>query len=156
MPLAGLESTTGVTIAVVAAEPATYDGAGYAALTFVPIVGMVSFGEWGDESNDVAEPLLSEGRNIHTNGLLDGGSVAMAIQHRTTDAGSDIIKTNGGTNTLISVKKTYASGDVEVATGVVSAFKQRAAENDAVRGYTCNLMVNTAVLEFTAAAWALL
>lgn len=152
MPLAGLESTTGTTIYVSAAEPATHDVGGFEDLTWTEVVGVVSFGAWGDESNDISEPLLSEGRTIHQNGLVDGGSVPVVVQHRTTDAGSDIIKANAGSNTIMSVKKVYAeSGDGEYASGVFSARKQREASNDSVRGYTCNFMANTSVVEATAA-----
>ncbi|MGB1388671.1 MAG: hypothetical protein ACPG61_07265 [Paracoccaceae bacterium] len=156
MPLAGLESTTGTTIAVVAAEPATYDLAGFEALTFVPVVGVVTFGSWGDENEDVNEPLLAEGRVIHTVGTADGGSVEISVQHRTTDAGSDILRANGGTNTLVSIKKTYASGDAEYGVAVISAAKFREASSNSVRGYTCMAMLNSGILEATAAEIAAL
>lgn len=154
MPLAGLESLTGTTIEVVVGEPATFDAAGYKALSWAQVVGTVSFGEWGDTENDVAEPLLSAGRNIHQNGLSDGGEVSISVQHRDTDAGSDIIKANGGSNTIVSIKKTYASGDVECATGVLSSHRQREGSNDTVRGYTSTARINTQVYEFDSAAWA--
>lgn len=151
MPLAGLESTTGTKIYVSAAEPATHDVAGFEDLTWTQIVGVVSFGAWGDESADITEPLLSEGRTIHQNGLVDGGSVPFVVQHRTTDAGSDIVIANGGSNTIVSMKKEYASGDCEYASGVLSARKQREASNDSVRGYSTEFRVNTSVVEATAA-----
>lgn len=153
MPLAGLESLTGTTIEVVVGEPLTYDAAGYKALSWAQVVGTVSFGEWGDTQNDIAEPLLSAGRNIHLNGLTDGGEATISVQHRDTDAGSDIIKTNGGSNTIISVKKTYSNGDVECATGIFTSPRYREASNDSVRGYTAIARINTEVYAFDAATW---
>lgn len=153
MPLAGLENLTGTKIFVAVGEPASDTVSAWKALTYSEVVGAVSFGEWGDTTADVSEPTLSEGRVIHTNGMADGGEVAIAVQHRATDAGSALIKTNGGNNTLMSVRKVYASGDVELATGLFSAIRQRAAAGDSVRGYTAAFRSNTKVKEVTAAAW---
>jgi len=150
--LAGLENTTGTTIYVSAGEPATYDVAGFEALTWSQVVGTVSFGEWGDSEADVSEPLLSEGRVIHTNGASDGGEVSIVIQKRTTDAGADILETKGGTNDSVSFKKIYGeSGDGEYGVGVVTSAKQREAGSDTVRGFTQMARINTKVYKYTAA-----
>lgn len=158
MALAGLENTTGTKIFVVAGEPATFDLAGYEAMAFSSgqVVGTVTFGAWGDDNEDVSEPLLSEGRVIHTNGTSDGGEVELSVQHRTTDAGSDILLANAGTNDAVSVKKLYTSGDAEYATVVISGAKFREAAGNAVRGYTVMARVNTALVKATAAEIAAL
>ena len=153
MPLAGLENLTGTRIYVALGEPANNLVATWKAMTWQEVVGAVSFGEWGDTETNVSEPILSEGRVIQTNGMKSGGEVPVAIQHRTTDAGSALIKTNVGTNVLMSVRKVYASGDVELATGLFSGRRMRQAAGDAIRGFTTSFRNNTALTEFTAAAW---
>lgn len=153
MPLSGLENLTGTTISIAVGEPGTYDTAGYKAMTWAEIVGLVEFGEWGDSNADVSEPILSEGRVIHTNGILDGGEVPVAVQHRDTDAGRDIILAQGGTNNLVSFMKTYPSGDREWGTGVVGSQRQRAASNDAIRGFTTMARINTALVRATSAEY---
>lgn len=150
MALAGLENTTGTKTFVAIGEPATFDAAGYAALTWVKVVGVVSFGEWGDSENDISEPLLEDGRVIHTNGVKDGGEVAISIQHRDTDAGYSLIKDNSGGDQIVSIKKEYKSGDIEYAAGVFTSPKQRAASGDSVRGVSVMARINTAVLEVAA------
>lgn len=154
MPLAGLENMSGTRVYVAAGEPANDTVATVKAMSWQEVVGCVSFGEWGDDAADVAEPVLSDNRNIHTNGRLEGGAVPVAVQHRTTDAGSALIKTNANTNNLMTVRKVYASGDVEWSVGIFRGKRFRGATGDAVRGYTTNFMSNKAVLEVTAAAWA--
>lgn len=149
MPL-GLENTTGTTIYVAAAEPSTYDAAGYGALAWEKVVGVVSFGEWGNQESDVSEALLSEDQVIHTNGVADGGTVSVSVQHRTTDAGAEILKTNGGTNTQVSILKVYASGEGEVATGIIQSPRYREASGNSIRGFTTTAMINTKVLPLTA------
>lgn len=158
MPLAGLEVTTGQKTYVALGEPATLDVAGFEALTWVKIAGVVSFAEWGDSENDVSEPLLEDGRVIHLNGVKDGGEAEMSIQHLATDAGSDLLKANrADPNTMFSIKKEYKSGDAEYACAVFTAPKFRAASggSDAVRGRTVMARINSGILEATAAEIAL-
>ncbi|QDP60557.1 MAG: hypothetical protein Unbinned338contig1000_50 [Prokaryotic dsDNA virus sp.] len=152
MALAGLENTTGTKIYVALGEPATYTAAALATLGgFEQVIGVVTFGEWGDQETDVSEPLLAEGRVIHTTGTADGGTVAISIQTRDTDAGSDIIKAAGGTNEAVTIMKVYASGDGEVATGVFMSARFRDASGNSVRGYSTSAMLNTGVTELSAA-----
>lgn len=150
MAVAGLESLTGTIIEVAVGEPATEDASGYSSLSWERVVGVVSFGEWGDTENDVNEPLLTEGRVIHMNGASDGGEATISIQHRTEDAGAALIKANSGGNQIMSVRKTYPSGDQEAAYGVFTSPKYREASNDSVRGWTAILRVNSKVTEIPA------
>lgn len=156
MSLIGLENTTGTTISIVAAVPASETLAAYEALSYEQIVGVVTFGAWGDTEEDVSEPILSDDRLIHTNGVADGGTTPIAVQHRATDAGSDVVYANGGSNTAVTIKKLYSSGDAEYATGIISSPRQRSAESSSIRGYTFNLMANTKVFRATAAEIAAL
>lgn len=151
MPLSGLENTTGTKVHIAVGEPTDYTAANLALLTWAEIVGCVSFGEWGDTENDVTEPLLSEGRVLHTNGLSDGGEAQIGVQHRDTDAGSDIVKANSGGNTLVTILKEHASGEGEVASGILTSPKYRAATGDSVRGYTVMARINTGITELSAA-----
>jgi hypothetical protein len=152
MALAGLENTTGTKIYVTLGEPTAYTAAALATLGgWEQVVGVVTFGEWGDQETDVNEPLLAEGRVIHTTGVADGGSVAISIQTRDTDDGADIIKAAGGTNEAVTILKVYKSGDGEVATGVFMSPKFRDASGNSVRGYSVSAMLNTGVVELIAA-----
>ncbi len=156
MSIIGLENTTGTKIFIAAALPASETLADYEALTMDQIIGVVSFGAWGDTEEDVSEPILAEDRLIHTNGVADGGEVAIAVQHRTVDAGRDLINLQGGTNTLVTVKKLYKSGDAEYGSGVITSPRQRDATTSSTRGFNFMLRVNTGILKATAAEIAAL
>ena len=149
MALAGLESTAGTATYVAVGEPTDYTAANLANLTWEKVVGVVTFGEWGDTESDVTQPLLEDERVIHTNGVSDGGEVPITIQYRTTDAGSDLIIANSGDNAAVSVMKVYKSGEGEVATGIFTSPRYVEASGDSVRGYRTNLRVNSAVTELS-------
>lgn len=154
--LAGLESTTGTKIHVAVGEPATYDKAGYKTLfaSANQVMGVVTFGQWGDTFNDIQEGLLSEARMLHFNGSADGGEVSVMVQNLTTDAGRDALLANNGTNDLVTIYKFYASGDVEAAVGIVAGTRKNEAGQDTVRGQEFTIRINTAVSEFDAATWS--
>ncbi|HBT01654.1 MAG TPA: hypothetical protein DEB47_17760 [Citreicella sp.] len=151
MALAGLQSTNGTKIYIAAALPVDYTAANLALLTWEQIIGIVSFGSWGDQPNPISEPLLAEGREMSVNGIARPANPAIAIQHRTTDAGFDIVKTNAGTQVSVTILKVYADGAGEVASGQLSPLATRDATGNTVRGDTLTMMVNTAVARLSAA-----
>jgi hypothetical protein len=135
----------GATIAVVAAVPATYNSAGYAALTWVPVGKITSWGEAGDTSEDVAETTLA-GRVIHANGALDGGAVAFAIVVSGTDAGQTILVNNSNSNTDISYRVTDPDGKIEYSTGIVANVRSRERTASTAKGLTGEARINTALV----------
>jgi hypothetical protein len=148
-----LENLTGSKIYVAVGAPAAFTVSAFKALAWAELVGVVTFGEWGDTLADVSEALVGEGRILHSNGVADGGEVAISLQHRSPDAGRDILDA-AARDDVISFRKTYnVSGDHEMAYGVVSTGRQRAYGNDAIRGKTVVLRVNSTVLEATAAEY---
>lgn len=154
MPLAGLENTTGSRLFVAAGEPANFLQPAVKAMTWLEIVGLVTMGPWGDTVADVAEGVVSEDRVIHTNGIRDGGTVPLVIQHRTTDAGTALLLTTDGGNTLLTFRRSYKSGDQVVAAGLIAPMRERGLGGDTIRGWTTDAKINTGLYRFTAAAWA--
>ena len=146
-----LQSLTGTTISISTSTPATEDQLGYEALTYEDIIGVVSFGEWGDTQNDVSEPRLSSGRVIHNNGVKDGGEVTISVQTDPADTGAVTLKATAGTQTSVTIRKRYVNGDAEYAQGVISSVRFREAVNDGIRGFSTTLRVNTAVFEVLSA-----
>ena len=145
-----LESLTGTKIYFSTGTLATEDADGYEAATWSHFVGCTSFAEWGDTSNDVSEPTLSEGRVQHANGVLDGGEVSIGGRTEAGDTGAAILITNAGTNTVVLIKKLYLSGDAEYAYGVIGSLLQREAVSDGVRGFTATARINSKVLPVAA------
>ena len=73
-------SNVGVTVAVVAATPATIDAAGFAALSWTATIGeLAMWGEIGDTAATIDIPRIS-GRTTHVNGAVDGNKIAFGFQ----------------------------------------------------------------------------
>lgn len=130
-------------IAVVAAQPATTDAAGFAALTYVTVGKIVTWGQMGDTSEDVSEDLLGEGRREHSNGLLDGGEVSFALLSAASDPGRTIIMAKNNTNDTCSVRITKPNGQVSYAFGLFANMREREMSSSTKIGMDGVMRVNS-------------
>ena len=143
-------SYIGATVAVVAALPATYNAAGYAALTWTGIVGLlVQFGTLGDQSADIPVTTLA-GRALHTNGALDGGEVPFTYVFSAADAGQVILRAQSNSNTGVSVRVTDPDGTVQYISGVVANVADSERADGNFKGQSGVFRVNTAVVRVAA------
>ena len=139
-------SYIGTAVSVVAALPATYNAAGYAALTWTGVIGqLVQFGELGDQSSDINVTTLA-GRSLHTNGALDGGEVPFTYVFSAADAGQVILRANSNNNVGVSVRVTDPDGQVSYAAGVVSSVRDAERVDGNYKGQSGKLMINTATV----------
>ncbi|MBN8189552.1 hypothetical protein JF540_22970 [Salipiger thiooxidans] len=151
MALAGLKSTAGTTIYIASGEPTDYTAANLALLDWDEIVGVVSFGSWGDQPNPISEPLLSAGRSVPVNGLKNPANPAVSVQKLDTDAGFDTVLAGAGTQTFHTILKKYSDGTGEVATGQLSPLATRDATGNTIAGDTFTFFVGTDVTRLSAA-----
>jgi len=136
----------GATVAVVAALPATFNAAGYAALTWTGVIGqLVQFGELGDQSSDISVTTLL-GRTLHTNGALDGGEIAFTYVFVAADAGQVILRAQSNTNTGVSLRVTDPDGTVAYAAGVVANVRDPERVDGAYKGQSGVFRINTAAV----------
>lgn len=138
-------SYIGATLGVVASTPATVDASGFGALTYVTCGKIVSFGQTGDTSEDIGVALL-EGRNVHVNGLKDGGAVPFAYQYELTDAGQVILRAQSNSNTTVSFKITDPDGKIEYFHGVVANVQQNERAAGSYKGQSGEVRINSPVI----------
>lgn len=116
-------SFIGSTLSIVSGLPATEDQSGYTTLSFVEIGEVVSFGELGDESEDISFDLLKPGRKTHVNGVKDLGEIAVTIEYKRSDAGQIIVRAANNGNTTHSFVVTDSDGDDYYFYGLVANLK---------------------------------
>lgn len=140
-------SYIGATFAIVAAAPATYDSAGYAALSWSAAIGeVVSWGATGDSHEDIAVTEVSTGRTKHINGAKDGGAIPFTIKYAAADAGQVIIRAQNGSNTACSVRITDPDGKIEYMTGILANVRQMERAAGQYKGFGGEFRVNSAVV----------
>jgi hypothetical protein len=103
-----LTPTAGVIVEVSAADPATFDKAGYNALSWSAVGGFDNIGEIGDGYEMQSFDSITDGR-IKYRGILDAGEIDANMADDPTDAGQVILKAafdaaKGSTEEVISLR----------------------------------------------------
>jgi len=136
-------SFIGSTLSIVSGSPATEDQSGYEALSVTEVGKIVSFGELGDESEDISFDLLKPGRKTHVNGVKDLGEIAVTIEYDRADAGQVIVRAANNGNTTHSFVVTDSDGDDYYFQGLIANLKdlertasQYKGANFVIRGQT--------------------
>lgn len=113
-------SYIGSTLSMVSGSPATEDQAGYEALTFVEVGKIISIGELGDISEDIAFDLLKPGRRSHVSGVKDLGEIPILIEYDRDDAGLTLVEAANNGNTTHSFVVADTDGDDYYFQGLVA------------------------------------
>lgn len=137
-------SYIGSVLSISAAAPATYNSAGYAALSWTVVGNVGDIGELGDMSTDVTFDGL-DGRVVHVNGAKDGGSVSMTIRYE-VDAGLAIIAAQSNSQTDVSIRIVDTDSKIYYLTGKVANYRHRARTSSSWKGFTAELRANTDIV----------
>lgn len=113
-------SFIGSTVSILASTPASEDPSDYSALSMVELGKIVSFGELGDESEDISFDLLKPGRRTHVNGVKDLGEIPAVIEYDLSDAGQVILRAANNTNTTHTFLVQDTDGDKYFFQGLVA------------------------------------
>ena len=139
-------SYIGAVIAVSVSTPATTDAAGFNALSYTTVGKIVSWGEVGDQSDNISIPLL-EGRVEHVNGAKDGGEIPFLIRYDSApDAGQAILIAQSNGNTTVSVKITDPDGKIANFFGLVANVRDQERNNSNFKGLSGAFRVNSATI----------
>jgi len=143
--MAGL-SSAGTTVHVSASLPATYDAAGYNALSWTQVTDVSDIPEFGPSTSvNTFNPIDSRVTQKST-GSIDYGSVALGFAHVVGDAGQGILSTALGNNTGISVKVTRPDTKKDYFTGIVSSFTRNHSGVDSFFIGTAKIEINKPIV----------
>jgi hypothetical protein len=118
-----VRTSAGSTIAISAATPATFDGAGYAALSFTSIGEVTDLGEFGrDYALVTHNPLASRG-TVKKKGSFNEGTMDLKVGLDTDDAGQILAKAASKSDNDYSFKVVTQIGDVYYFQAQVMSFK---------------------------------
>lgn len=136
-------TSAGSTIAISAAAPATYDGTGYAALTYTGIGEVTDLGEFGREYAGVTHNPLGSRATVKKKGSFNEGSIQLQVGLDTADAGQILAKTASGSDNDYSFKVTTQNGDKYYFRAQVMSFKINVGSVDQILSATIALEITT-------------
>ena len=121
------QTSTGITFAVSASTPATFDSAGFAALSYDLVGEITTIPQSGASFTPVNHEPLATGVTEKYKGFVDYGSVALDAALDTSDAGQTVMKAgaDGAEKfTKHSFKLTYQDGSIEYWYGSIYTFQE--------------------------------
>lgn len=138
-----VKSSAGSTIKICASQPATYDSAGYAALTFTTIGEVTDLGEFGRMYNLLRHNALATRSTVKKKGSYDEGQVAMQLGLDTDDAGQILAKAAALSDSDYSFLITTQIGDKYYFQAQVMSFKVGIGGVDKITSASCNLEITS-------------
>lgn len=139
----------GTCIAFSATAPATYDGAGYAALTWTVATELRTLGGLGGTRSITSNTNLCSQEVHKIAGAIDNGEQELQLAFD-IDNGGQVILTDGfKNNTAVFARETLTSGDVMYYKGIVGASGIETTDGDEVK-WNGTLAVDGAIVEVAA------
>jgi len=118
-----VRTSAGTTIGISAANPATFNVAGYDALTFTAIGEVTDLGEFGREYALVTHNPVGSRGTVKKKGSFNEGSMTMSLGLDTDDAGQILAKAAVLSDNDYSLKVTTQNGDIYYFQAQVMNFK---------------------------------
>jgi len=142
-------TSLGTTISVVAGAPATYDEAGFGALTFVQAGEVTELGEFGGEAEVLTHTPIDTGIVNKFIGPIDYGALSLSMGRDLSDAGQALLKegfdgTEKGNTHSFEVE--YFDGGIEYFTGIITSYTSNVGSASNVRNASCNVALNNKVV----------
>lgn len=134
-------------IASTATAPATYDGTGYAALTWVEVGEITDLGSFGKEYAQVTHTSLGNRQTVKRKGSYNNGSMALQLGRDTSDAGQAILIVAVDSDDSYPVKVTLQDDTVIYTTAQVMSYTTNIGSPDSIVGASVTLEIDRAIIE---------
>jgi len=117
------DTTAGASLGISATLPATYNEAGYAALTYVNVGEITNIGEFGKEFALVSHNPLATRGTKKSKGSFNNGSLGPALALDESDAGQVLMRAAVDLDNPYAFLITADNGDKYYMEGLVMTFK---------------------------------
>jgi len=144
-------TSTETILRVSAATPATFDEAGYAALTFTEVKEVTTIPAYGPTRQVVNHEPLATGVTEKYGGFINYGSVAVDGAYDSTDAGQSILRANVLSATaLLSIAIEYQDGSIDYTYGKAFSSTKNPGSANSMVGSSMNIEFNKPIVEVAA------
>ena len=138
-----VSTAAGTTIGIVLAPPATFDGAGYAALTFVNIGEVTDIPDFGREFEVITHKPIGSRGTVKKKGGFNEGSLDLKLGLNTDDAGTVLLKAAALSDADYSFEVAHPTGDVYYFRAMATSFKISTGSSGSIITATCKLELQT-------------
>lgn len=140
-------TSAGTKVYVSAGIPATYDGTGFAALTFTEVKEVTNIGAIGATRAVVTHTTLSDGIVHKRKGSTDYGEMALTMGRVISDAGQTLILAAVASNASYAFKITLQDQTNLFFQGQVTSYPLTVGGNDSVVTSEVNVALDQPIIE---------
>lgn len=138
-----VRTSAGTTLGVSASSPATFNEAGYEALTFTPVGEITDLGEFGREYALVTHNPLGSRGTVKFKGSFNEGQISLQLGLDTEDAGQVLLKAAAKSDNNYSFAVETQAGDFYYFQAQVMSFKVGVGAVDSITTATVMLEITT-------------
>ena len=138
-----VSTAAGTTVGIVLGAPATFDAAGYTALTFVPIGEITDIPDFGREFELITHKPLSSRGTVKKKGGFNEGTIDLKLGLNTDDAGTLLLKAAAMSDVDYSFKIAHPTGDIYYFRALTMSFKVGTGSSGSIITATCKLELQT-------------
>jgi len=138
-----VRTSAGTTLKVSATAPATFNSAGYSALTFTAVGEITDLGEFGREFALVTHNPVGSRGTQKFKGSFNEGTMNLSLGLNTDDAGQVLMKAASLSDSAYSFEVTTQNGDKYYFQAMVMSWKMGIGSVDSITTATCALELTT-------------
>ena len=138
-----VHTSAGTTLKISASVPASFNVAGYSALTFTAVGEITDLGEFGREFTLVTHNPVGSRGTQKFKGSFNEGTMNLSLGLDTDDAGQVLMKAASLSDGPYSFEVTTQNGDTYYFQAMVMSFKVGVGSVDSITTATCTLELTT-------------
>ncbi len=138
-----VQTVAGTKIGISAGSPATFDDAGYSALTFSNIGEITDGGSHGRVYAEVTHQPIDTRATRKFKGTFNEGTKTLQLAISAGDAGQVLLRAALLSDAPYSFKVTYQGGDIDYFQALVLSFEKAASGPDSILSATVQLSLTT-------------
>lgn len=143
----GAITSAGTTLQVGLA-PATYDAAGFSAVTYNSLGEITDMGEYGKKYKLVTHNPIGTRNTVKRRGSYDNGTMTLKTAWYKTDAGQNFIQNTAlASDASIAVKITLQNGTINYFTAQVLSYTKMIGNVDTITGSNIQLELDNDIIE---------
>lgn len=140
-------SSAGSKLSISAGIPATYNEAGFSALTYTLVNEITSIGAIGPESAVITHQPVSENVTYKLRGSRDNGSLAISGARAPGDPGQALLIAGESSNDPVAIKIELQDGTLIYCQAMVLSYKTNIGGQGQITGFESNVAISGAVFD---------
>jgi hypothetical protein len=131
-------SSVGSTLSISAGVPATFDAAGFGALSYTVIKELTDIGMIGGDTSIINHNPVNENTTYKLKGSRDPGQLAIKGAYAPTDPGQILVKAADASNAFYALKMVLQNGTIFYTQALITGFKVGVGGQSQITGMEVN------------------